>query len=71
MSRPRVDVYASILFKAKNVMVQQQQGFSDSTPRAGSYRLKKSAKSFLSALQLMSISQISTKKYGSGHLDLF
>ena len=43
-------------------MEQQQQGFSDSTPRAGSDRLQKSAKSLLSALQLMSISQISTQK---------
>ena len=47
-------------------MEQQQHGFSDSTPRAGSDRLQKSA-SLLCALQLMSISQISTQKYGSGH----
>jgi len=52
-------------------MEQQQHGFSDSTPRAGSDRLQKSAKSLLSALQLMSISQISTQKYGSGHFDPF
>jgi hypothetical protein len=50
---------------------QHQHGFSDSTPRAGSDRLQKSAKSLLSALQLMSISQISTQKYGSGHFDQF
>ena len=35
-------------------MEQQQHGFSDSTPRAGSDRLQKSAKSLPSALQLMS-----------------
>ena len=52
-------------------MEQQQHGFSDSTPRAGSDRLQKSEKSFLSALQLMSISQISTQKYGSVHFDPF
>ena len=38
-------------------------------PRADSDRLQKSAKSFLSALQLMSISQISTQKYELGHFD--
>ena len=47
-------------------MEQQQHGFSDSTPRAGSDRLQKSSKSLLIALQLMSISQISTQKYESG-----
>ena len=52
---------------SKDFMEQQQHGFSDSTPRAGSDRLQKSAKSLLSALQLMSISQISTQKYGSGN----
>ena len=55
----------------KDFMEQQQHGFSDSTPRTGSDRLQKSAKSLLSALQLMSISQISTQKYGSGHFDPF
>ena len=50
-------------------MKQQQHGFSDSKPRAGSDRLQKSAKSLLSALQLMSISQVSTQKYGSGQFD--
>ena len=50
-------------------MEQQQHGFSDSTPRAGGDRLRKSAKSLLSAFQLMSISQISTQKYESGHCD--
>ena len=49
-------------------MEQQQHGFSDSTPRLGSDRLKKLAKSLLSTLQLMSISQISTQKYGSAHI---
>ena len=44
-------------------MEQLQHGFSDSTPRAGSNRLQKSAKSLLSALKLMSIiSQISTRR---------
>ena len=54
-------------------MDQQQHGFSDSTPRAGSdtERLQKLAKSLLSALQLMSISQISTQKYGSCHFNPF
>ena len=52
-------------------MEQQQHGFSDSTPRAGSDRLQKSAKSLLSALQLMYISQISTQKYWSGNFDPF
>ena len=55
----------------KDFMEQQQHGFSNSTPRADSDRLQKSAKSFISALQLMSISQISTQKYGSGHFDPF
>ena len=45
-------------------MEQQQYGFSDSTTGAGSDRLQNSAKSLLSALQLISISQISTQKYG-------
>jgi len=52
-------------------MEQQQHGFSDSMPRAGSDKLQKSAKSLLSALQLISNSQISTQKYGSGHFDPF
>jgi hypothetical protein len=52
-------------------MEQQQHGFSDSTPRLGSDRLKKLAKSLLSTLQLMSISQISTQKFGSVHFELF
>ena len=43
-------------------MEQQQHGFSDSTPRAGSDRLQKIGKSLLRALQLMSISLISTQK---------
>ena len=50
-------------------MEQQQHGFSDSTPRAGSDRLQKSPKSLLSALQLISISQTNNHKYGSGHFD--
>ena len=58
-------------FGIKDFMEQQQHGFSDSTPRADSDRLQKSAKGLLSALQLMSISQISTHKYGLGHFDLF
>ena len=51
--------------------MEQQHSFSDSTPRAGSDRLKTSEKSLLSALKLMSISQIISQKYGSGHFDLF
>ena len=43
--------------------MELQQNFSDSTPRDGSDRLQQWAKSLLSALQLISISQ----KYGSGH----
>ena len=55
-------------------MEQQQHGFSDSAPRADSEssdRLQKSAKSLLNALQLLSISQIITQKYWSGHFDPF
>ena len=48
-------------------MEQQQHDFNDLTPRVGSDRLQKSAKSLLNALQLMSNSQISTQKYESGH----
>ena len=55
----------------KDFMEQQPHGFSDSTPRAGSDRLQKSAKSLLNVLQLMSLSQISTQKYGPGHSTLF
>ena len=50
-------------------MEQQQHSLRDSTPRAVSDRLQKSAKSLLSALELMYISQISNQKYGSGHFD--
>ena len=57
----------TMIFTLKDFIEQQQHGFSDSTPRAGSDRLQKSAKSLLSALQLMSINQISTQKYGSGN----
>ena len=49
-------------------MEQQQNGFSGSTPMAGSNRLEKSPKSLPSALQLMFISQIRTQKYGSGQI---
>ena len=52
-------------------MEQQQHDLSDSTPRAGSDRLQKSAESLHSALQLMSISQISTQRDGPGHFDPF
>ena len=52
-------------------MEQQQHGFNDSTPRAGIDRLQISTKSMLSALQSISISPISTQKYGSGHLEPF
>ena len=57
--------------KLIDFMEQQQHGFSESTPRAVSDRLQKSAKSFLSVLQLISISQTNTQKYGSGHFDIF
>ena len=60
-----------MLMECVDFMEKQQHGFSDSTPRAGSDRLQKSSKGLLSALQLMSISQISPQKYGSGHFDLF
>ena len=43
--------------------MEQQQGFSDSTPRAGNDRLQKLETSVLSALQLISNSQISTQKH--------
>ena len=52
-------------------MEQLQNSFSDSTPRAGSDKLQQLAKSLLRALQLMSISQISTQKYGSGNFHPF
>ena len=46
----------------KDSMEQLNQSFSGSTPRAGGDKLQKSGKSLLSALQLMSISQIRTPK---------
>ena len=49
-------------------MEQLHKGFSDSPPK---WQIKKSAKSLLTALQLISISQISTQKYGSGHFEPF
>ena len=58
-------------YHSKDFMEQKQHGFSDSTPRAVSDRLQKSAKSLLSASQFMSISQISTQKYESGQIDQF
>ena len=42
----------------KDFMEQLQQGFSDSTPKAGSDGLKKSAKRFIRAIELIYISQI-------------
>ena len=63
------------VFIKKDFMEQEQHGFSDSTSRArGNDRLQKSAKSLLSALQflqLMSIRQISTQKYGTGNFEPF
>ena len=56
-----VSILTLILQYLKDLMEQQQQVFSDSTPSAGSARLQ----------QLMSISQISTQKYGSDHFDPF
>jgi len=52
-------------------MEQLQRGFIDSTPRAGRDGLKTLETSLISALQLISISQINLHKYGSGHLDPF
>ena len=52
-------------------MEQLQQCFSYSTPRADSDGLQKSAKSLSSALQLISINQISTQKYRPSHSDSF
>ena len=45
----------------RDFMEQLRQDFSDSTPKVGSERFKKSTKSLISALQL--ISQISTPNY--------
>ena len=64
-------VSENIFSNLKVFMEQQKHSFSDSTPRVGSDRLQKSSKSLLCALQIMSISQISTQKYGSGHFDPF
>ena len=44
-------------------MEQMQLGFSYSTPKAVSDRIKKSGKSLLSALQLISYSQVGPQKY--------
>ena len=49
----------------------QKHDFSDSTPRAGSDRLQKSSKSLLSALQILSLSQIGTQKCGQVISTLF
>ena len=54
----------------KDFMEQQQHGFSDSTPWAGSHRLQKSAKCLLSALQVIKLAP-KGQKYGSGHFDPF
>jgi len=51
--------------------LQQGFGFSDSTQRASSDRLQNSAKSLLSALQLIFIIEIIIQKYGTGHFDPF
>ena len=53
----------------KDLMEQQQHGFSDSTPGEGSERLQNQQKVFLVQLISISVSQISTQKYGSGHFD--
>ena len=56
----------------KDFMEQQLHGFSDSTPRAGSdIEIIKIGKSLLSAIQLISNSQISPQKCVSGHFDPF
>jgi len=52
-------------------MEQLRQVLSDLTPKAGSDRSQKSTNSVINALELISISQISTQKYLSGHLDHF
>ena len=52
-------------------MEQQQPRLRDSTPRAGSDRLQKSAKSLLYAICIRINVQISTQNYGSGHFDHF
>ena len=52
-------------------MDQLQFNFGDPTPKAGSDGLKNSAKSLIMALQLISISQISTQKYLSALFDDF
>ena len=52
-------------------MEQLQLGLSDSNPKVGSGRFKKSAKSLMSTLQLITICQINTQKYWSGHFDPF
>ena len=49
-------------------MEQQQHGFSDSTPRAGSERLHKSAKSLLCAKQLMSIQLVKLAPKSKGQV---
>ena len=64
MFRIRIDKYTLYFIE------QQNHCFSDSTPRAGSDKIK-IAKSLLSALQLISNSKISPQKYGSGHFDPF
>ena len=52
-------------------MEQLQKGFSDSTPKVGRDMIYKTAKSLLCTLQLISISQVSSQKYESGHFDPF
>ena len=57
----------------KDFMEQQLLGFSDSTPKVGSNRIKKIGKKLdeCSALQLISNSQIIPQKYRSGHFNPF
>ena len=53
-------------------MEQQQHCFSDSTPRAGNDILqKKTSKSLLSELQLMSLVKLATKSMGQVISTLF
>ena len=55
----------------KDFVEQLKLGFSDKTQKAGSDRLQKSVKSVLSPLQLISISQISSKSISQDILTLF
>ena len=57
--------------KIRKDFLKDLKGLSDSTPKAGSDRLKISIKSLDSSLKIISLSQISPVKYWSGHFDPF